>query len=290
MADRESSRQALNGPLMLVGLLILLALVLWNFVVAVQWEDVGRVLMSVLGFIAFIMGVSGFVVVQPNEAAVLVLFGKYAGTVKKNGWWWVNPFTRKQKLSLRARNFDGDKLKVNDITGNPIEIAAVVVWRVADTYAASFEVDDYEQYVTVQSDSALRHLAQSYPYDDTATNQVSLRGDTDTVSDALTRELQERVGRAGVIIDEARLSHLAYAPEIASAMLQRQQAEAIISARTRIVEGAVSMVEMALDKLSERNVVHLDEERKAAMVSNLLVVLTGDRAVSPVVNAGTLHN
>jgi len=290
MADRESSRRAFNGPLMLLGLLILLALVLWNFVVAVQWEDVGRVLMSVFGFIAFLMGVSGFVVVQPNESAVLVLFGKYAGSIKKNGWWWVNPFTRKQKLSLRARNFDGDKLKVNDITGNPIEIAAVVVWRVADTYAASFEVDDYEQYVTVQSDSALRHLAQSYPYDDTEAKQVSLRGDTDTVSDALKRELQERVGRAGVIIDEARLSHLAYAPEIASAMLQRQQAEAIISARTRIVEGAVSMVEMALDKLSERNVVHLDEERKAAMVSNLLVVLTGDRSVSPVVNTGTLHN
>jgi len=290
MADREFSRQALPGPLVLIGLLLLLTAVVWNFIGAVQWGDVPRVLASVLGFALFMLCVSGFFIVAPNEAAVLVLFGKYTGSVKKNGWWWVNPFTRRHKISLRARNFDGEKLKVNDITGNPIEIAAVVVWRVADTFAASFEVDEYTKYVTVQSDSAVRHLAQQYPYDDSEHHEISLRGDTDTVSEALQRELQERVGRAGVIIDEARLSPLAYAPEIASAMLQRQQAAAIIAARTRIVDGAVGMVEMALTKLSENKVVELDEERKAAMVSNLLVVLTGERSVTPVVNAGTLYN
>jgi regulator of protease activity HflC (stomatin/prohibitin superfamily) len=290
MPDREASRRALPGPLVLLGLLILLTVVVWNFAIAVQWAEVGRILASVVGFILFVLGTVGFFIVQPNQAAVLVLFGKYTGTVKKNGWWWVNPFTRVHKVSLRARNFDGDKLKVNDITGNPIEIAAVIVWRVSDTFAASFEVDNYEDYVTVQSDSAVRHLAQSYPYDDSETHQISLRGDTDTVSEALQTQLQERVGRAGVIIDEARLSHLAYAPEIASAMLQRQQAEAIIAARTRIVDGAVSMVEMALEKLNEHDIVQLDEERKAAMVSNLLVVLTGERSVQPMVNAGTIYH
>ena len=290
MPDREFSRQAVPGPVVLIGVLLLLVAVVWNFIEAVQWGEPLRVLASVLGFVLFVICVAGFFIVQPNEAAVLVLFGKYAGTVKKNGWWWVNPFTKRLKISQRARNFDGDKLKVNDITGNPIEIAAVIVWRVADTYAATFEVDEYIQYVTVQSDSAVRHLAQQYPYDDNERHEISLRGDTDTVSEALQAELQARVGRAGVIIDEARLSHLAYAPEIASAMLQRQQAEAIIAARTRIVDGAVGMVEMALKRLSENNVVELDEERKAAMVSNLLVVLTGERSVTPVVNAGTIYN
>ena len=290
MPDREFSRRAIPGPAGLIALLLLLAAVVWNFIVAVQWGDVLRVLASVFGFVLFIVSVSGFFIVQPNEAAVLVLFGKYAGSVKKNGWWWVNPFTKVRKLSLRARNLDGEKLKVNDITGNPVEIAAVIVWRVADTYAASFEVDEYRKYVTVQSDSAVRHLAQQYPYDDNELHEISLRGDTDTVSEALQRELQARVGRAGVIIDEARLSHLAYAPEIASAMLQRQQADAIIAARTRIVDGAVGMVEMALKKLSENKIVELDEERKAAMVSNLLVVLTGERAVTPVINTGTIYN
>jgi regulator of protease activity HflC (stomatin/prohibitin superfamily) len=290
MPDREFSRQAIPGPVILIGILLLLVAVVWNFIEALQWEHIPRLFASVFGFAFVIFCLSGFFIVQPNEAAVLVLFGKYSGSVKKNGWWWVNPFTKRQKISLRARNFDGEKLKVNDITGNPVEIAAVVVWRVADTFAATFEVAAFKEYVIVQSDSAVRHLAQQYPYDDTEGHDISLRGDTDTVSEALQRELQARVGRAGVIIDEARLSHLAYAPEIASAMLQRQQAEAIIAARTRIVDGAVGMVQMALTKLSENNVVELDEERKAAMVSNLLVVLTGERSVRPVINTGTLYN
>jgi regulator of protease activity HflC (stomatin/prohibitin superfamily) len=289
MASRELTRTAASGFAMLLVLIAMLAFTIWMFVGGVQDEDVLRIILSIVLFLLFFLGMPGFVVVQPNEAAVLILFGAYKGTIKKNGFWWVNPFTVKRKISLRARNLDGDKLKVNDLGGNPVEIAAVVVWRVADTFSASFDVDDFEGFVRVQSDSAVRHLAKEYPYDEPEQGAISLRGSTDEVSDALRQELQERVGRAGVVVDEARLSHLAYAPEIASAMLQRQQAEAIISARTRIVEGAVSMVEMALDQLSRKNVVELDEERKAAMISNLLVVLTSEQAVAPVVNAGTLY-
>jgi len=237
-----------------------------------------------------IFGLAGFFVVQPNRAVVLVLFGTYKGSVKKNGFWWTNPFTSRLRLSLRVRNFNSDRLKVNDLTGNPIEIAAVVVWRVHDTFAARFEVEDYENFVSVQSESALRHLASLYPYDEPQPGEMSLRGSMDAVSDALQRELQTRLERAGVVVEETRLSHLAYAPEIAHAMLRRQQASAVIAARSRIVEGAVGMVEMALEMLNKKNVVHLDEERKAAMVSNLMVVLCGDRDVSPVVNTGTLHH
>jgi regulator of protease activity HflC (stomatin/prohibitin superfamily) len=248
-----------------------------------------RIIAGVGFFLLFGLTLPGFFVVQPNEAAVLVLFGRYTGSVKQNGFWWVNPFTTRRRLSLRARNLMGEKLKVNDKAANPIEIAAVIVWRVADTFAASFEVNDYDKFVTVQSDSALRHLAKQYPYDVPEDGSISLRGSTDEISEDLRRELQERVQRAGVVIDEARLSHLAYAPEIAGAMLQRQQAEAVIAARTRIVEGAVSIVEMALDQLARKQVLVLDEERRAAMVSNLLVVLTSERAVSPVINTGTLY-
>ncbi|UCE04058.1 MAG: SPFH domain-containing protein [Candidatus Latescibacterota bacterium] len=289
MASRELTRTAASGFAMLFVLIAMLAFTIWMFVGGVQDEDVLRIILSIVLFLLFFLGMPGFVVVQPNEAAVLILFGAYKGTIKKNGFWWVNPFTVKRKISLRARNLDGDKLKVNDLGGNPVEIAAVVVWRVADTFSASFDVDDYEGFVRVQSDSAVRHLAKEYPYDEREQGSISLRGSTDEVSDALRQELQERVGRAGVVVDEARLSHLAYAPEIASAMLQRQQAEAIIAARTRIVEGAVSMVEMALDQLSRKQVVELDEERKATMISNLLVVLTSEQAAAPVVNAGTLY-
>jgi regulator of protease activity HflC (stomatin/prohibitin superfamily) len=231
----------------------------------------------------------GFFTLQPNMSAVLVLFGKYSGTVKSSGFHWANPFFSKTRISLRARNLNCEKIKVNDSRGNPIEIAAVIVWRVTNTAQAIFDVDEFVHYVTVQSESALRHLASAYPYDTTEEGQLSLRGSMDEVSESLTRELQDRVNKAGVKIDEARLSHLAYAPEIASAMLQRQQAEAIVAARSRIVDGAVGMVEMALTRLDQHSTVKLDDEKRAAMVSNLLVVLCGDRSAQPVVNAGTLY-
>jgi regulator of protease activity HflC (stomatin/prohibitin superfamily) len=232
---------------------------------------------------------AGFFTLQPNMAAVLVLFGKYSGTVKDSGFHWANPFLTKTRVSLRARNLNCEKIKVNDSRGNPIEIAAVIVWRVLNTAQAIFDVDEFVHYVTVQSESALRHLASAYPYDTTEEGQLSLRGSMDEVSESLTKELQDRVNKAGVKIDEARLSHLAYAPEIASAMLQRQQAEAIVAARSRIVDGAVGMVEMALGRLDQHHTIRLDEEKRAAMVSNLLVVLCGDRAAQPVVNTGTLY-
>jgi regulator of protease activity HflC (stomatin/prohibitin superfamily) len=234
----------------------------------------------------------GFVIVNPNESRVLTLFGGYAGTVKKDGFFWVNPFTVKKRVSLRAFNLNGQQLKVNDKVGNPIEIAAVIVWQIKDTAKAAFAVENYAQYVNIQSEAAVRHLANSFPYDniEDETADITLRGGAEQVSRFLETELNERLDRAGIEVLEARISHLAYAPEIAHTMLQRQQASAIISARRLIVEGAVGMVEMALGKLSEKNIVELDEERKAAMVSNLLVVLCGDRSVNPVVNTGTLYH
>ncbi|HNX48919.1 MAG TPA: SPFH domain-containing protein [Thermoanaerobaculaceae bacterium] len=235
---------------------------------------------------------AGFIILPPNMAGVLVLFGRYIGTVKDNGFWWVNPLASKRKVSLRAHNLNSEKLKVNDKAGNPIEIAAVIVWRVRDTFAACFEVENYVDYVTTQSESALRHLASAYPYDSWEEGTVeveSLRGNIDEVSLALEKELQVRLGKAGVEVMEARLSHLAYASEIAGAMLQRQQASAIIAARQKIVEGAVGMVQMALQKLAKDNIVELDSERRAAMVSNLLVVLCGEKEAHPVINAGSLY-
>lgn len=249
------------------------------------WGMVGCALaLGVLGLLW-----SGFFTLQPNAAAVLLLFGAYKGTVRQAGFHWANPLLNKMKISLRTRNFNTDKLKVNDQRGNPTEIAAVVVWRVQNTAQAKFDIDDYQDYVHIQSESAVRHLASRYPYDTNAENELSLRGSMDEVSHGLQEELQERLNKAGVVVEEARLSHLAYAPEIAGAMLRRQQAEAIIAARKRIVEGAVGMVEMALEKLEEKKTVLLDDERKAAMVSNLLVVLCGEQAAQPVVNAGTLY-
>jgi regulator of protease activity HflC (stomatin/prohibitin superfamily) len=227
--------------------------------------------------------------VLPNQATVLLFFGKYTGSVKRNGFWWVNPFTVRKKISLRARNLNGDRLKVNDKSGNPIEIAAVVVWEIANTAEAMFDVDDYEGYVTTQSESAVRHLATKYPYD-SEDDTLSLRGDIDTVSGKLEEELAERLGRAGVRVVEARLSHLAYAQEIAAAMLQRQQAGAIIAARKLIVEGAVGMVEDAIEKLNAHDVVELDAERKATLTGNLLVVLCGQQNVQPVLNTGGLYH
>jgi len=247
------------------------------------------ILMPVLIVLLF-----GHFTVQPNEAMVLLLFGAYRGTEIRSGFFWANPFLTKTRISRRARNFDGDKLKVNDKRGNPIEISAVVVWRVKDTAKAAFDVDDYAHFVRVQSESALRHLANDYAYDhgeetDDSSGEFTLRSSTEEVSEALKTELSHRLAKAGVEVEEARLNHLAYAPEIASAMLRRQQAEAIIAARTKIVHGAVSMVEMAIDGLESHQVVKLDEERKAAMVSNLLVVLCSDSDAQPVVNTGSLY-
>jgi regulator of protease activity HflC (stomatin/prohibitin superfamily) len=287
---QEVTRTAVPGALMLVLELALLVVSVYIFALGIGAGSVARILGGVGLFVLFAIGLGGFFVVQPNESKLLVLFGNYLGTVKQNGFWWTNPFTTRSKVSLRVRNFNSEKLKVNDLVGNPIEIAAIVVWRVTDTYDAKFTVEDYEHFVSVQSEAAVRHLASSYPYDEHTPNEMSLRGSIDEVTETLKRELQARLARAGVVVDEARLSHLAYAPEIASAMLRRQAAQAIIAARSRIVEGAVGMVEMALEMLSQKQIITLDEERKAAMVSNLMVVLCGDRDVSPVVNTGTLHH
>ncbi len=247
---------------------------------------------GVLGAIDLILVFPGLIIVNPNESKVLTLFGKYVGTVKQDGFFWVNPFTAKKSVSLKAFNLNGQQLKVNDKVGNPIEIAAVIVWQIKDTAKAVFAVENYMQYVNIQSEAAVRHLANSFPYDniEDETASITLRGGAEQVSVLLEKELNERLDRAGIEVLEARISHLAYSPEIAHTMLQRQQASAIISARKLIVEGAVGMVEMALNRLSEKNIVDLDEERKAAMVSNLLVVLCGDRSVNPVVNTGTLYH
>jgi regulator of protease activity HflC (stomatin/prohibitin superfamily) len=241
--------------------------------------------MIVLGFILL----AGNMVIGPNEARVLTFFGRYAGTVRDPGLRWVNPFTAKNKISLRARNFETAKIKVNDIEGNPIEIGAIIVWKVVDTAQALFDVESFSSYVQIQAEAAVRNLAMHHPYDSHDDNVTSLRGQSDLVAEQLRKEVAEKVKPAGVEIIDARIAHLAYSPEIAQAMLQRQQAGAIIAARTRIVEGAVSMVEMALEQLAKRGIVELDTERKAAMVSNLLVVLCGERSTQPVVNAGTLY-
>ena len=275
-------------PMALVDIAAWLLLVFW-LSTSVREPSPGNIVFfgPVAAILLFLS--KGFFQVQPNQGQVMQLFGRYAGTVRDEGLRWTNPFYAKRAVSLRVRNFESSKLKVNDSDGNPIEIAAVVVWQVVDTAEAVFEVDDYENFVQIQSESALRQMAQSYPYDSHDTGQPSLRSHGDEVNSHIRNEIQSRLGKAGVSVIEARISHLAYAQEIAQAMLQRQQAGAIIAARTRIVEGAVSMVEMALAELNKRGVVELDNERRAAMVSNLLVVLCGDRATQPVVNAGTLY-
>ncbi len=246
-------------------------------------------IVAVLG-IAAILTTAGFFALLPNESAVMTLFGDYRGTTRDSGFHWANPFITKRKVSLRSRNLEGTKLKVNDKQGNPIEIGIVVVWHVQDTVQAIFDVDNYEEYVRVQSESAVRHMASEFAYDHGEGNEQTLRSSQDAVVGTLVKELQDRCSKAGVMVEEARLTHLAYAPEIAGVMLRRQQAEAVIAARQKIVHGAVSMVKMALEELKTHDVVHLDDERKAAMVSNLLVVLCGETEVHPVVNAGTLYN
>jgi regulator of protease activity HflC (stomatin/prohibitin superfamily) len=246
-------------------------------------------LFGIAVFVAAVLVLRGLVIVAPNQSKLVLLFGRYQGTLRRAGFFWINPFTDRREVSLRAHNFNSDKLKVNDLRGNPIEIGAVVVWRVRDTAQAAFDVEDFASYVQVQTESALRHLASLHPYDSPHEAEVSLRGSGETVNAELAKELTQRLQMAGIEVLEVRLSHLAYAPEIASAMLQRQQAEAILDARKRIVDGAVGMVQMALEQLRAHDVVQLDEERKAQMVSNLLVVLCSERGTQPVVNAGTLY-
>ncbi len=286
---RERAYNGLPGLPVLLALLLAEGGAIWMLIMNIREESPPEIIFAavMIAFLAFLL--AGLFMVNPNEGKVMQLFGAYKGTAKQEGLRWANPFFTKKKVSLRVRNFESSRLKVNDIDGNPIEIAAVVVWKVVETAEAVFEVDDYEHYVKVQSESALRNLATSYAYDAHDDQHVSLRGHTNAVADHLKREIQERLARAGVQVLEARISHLAYAPEIAAAMLQRQQAGAIIAARQRIVEGAVGMVEMALDMLSAKSIITLDEERKAAMVSNLLVVLCGDRNTQPVINTGTIY-
>ena len=287
---REREYGAVSGWVVFFILLAIIGLLIWQLVGSITAHDAVLVVLYAiaLAFAVFLM--FGLFVVNPNEGKVLQLFGNYVGTSRAPGLRWANPLYAKKRISLRVRNFESSRLKVNDIDGNPIELAAVVVWKVVDTAEAVCEVDNYENYVHVQSEAALRNMATSYPYDAHEEQQMSLRGNTAAIAEHLRKEIQDRLARAGVQVVEARISHLAYAPEIAASMLQRQQAGAIIAARQRIVEGAVGMVEMALDMLSQKNVVALDEERKAAMVSNLLVVLCGERNTQPIVNAGTLHH
>ncbi len=294
MVTERDGRAVAGYPVLfalLVGVVALLAGIGYDLAKGGPPASIGagafRIGIAVIA-VAVAAGFRGFTVVDPNEARVLVLLGHYAGSLKTQGLWWVNPFTRRLQISIKIRNFESQQLKVNDHDGNPIEIAAVVVWRVVDTAEALFEVDDYEQFLRIQTEAAIRTLATGYPYDGHG-DEPSLRGNPHEVGDELKREVQGRLEKAGIEVLDTRISHLAYAPEIAGAMLRRQQASAIIDARTRIVGGAVSMVQMALEQLSSQKIVELDEERKAAMVSNLLVVLCSERESQPVVNAGTLY-
>lgn len=284
---QEKTVKAPSGYLMLIMLFVFLAALIFG----ITQENPFLIIPSIILIITII---PGFILVNPNTSKVLLLFGKYMGTIKENGFYWTNPFYKKRGISLRASNFDSERVKVNDKLGNPIMISTIAVWKVKDTYKAAFDVDNYENFVRVQSDAAVRKLASLYPYDnfedDGQAEEITLRASVNEVSEALEKELSERLDMAGIEVLEARIGYLAYAQEIASAMLRRQQATAIIAARHKIVEGAVSMVEMALDKLKQNNVVELDEERKAAMVSNLMVVLCSDKDASPIVNAGTLNH
>ncbi len=284
MNENEKTTKPISGYLMLVVELFLLI----GFVMGV----VTKMLPLIFVLLLFLLFVPGFFYVNPNGSRVLVLFGEYKGTVKNNGFFWVNPFYAKKSITLRARNFDSERIKVNDKIGNPILISVILVWKVRDTYSAAFEVDNYENFVRVQTDAAVRKLAGTYPYDnfDDARADVTLRSGIDEVNEMLEKEIEDRLAIAGIEILEARIGYLAYAQEIASAMLRRQQATAIVAARHKIVEGAVSMVEMALEELDKKDVVELDDERKAAMVSNLMVVLCADKDVAPVINSGTLNH
>ena len=287
----EKINRPISGFAILLLCLALLGLAVYFFATGSNPEHSGMFLFGGLCIAAFVFFIKGLMIVNPNHARVLTFFGKYVGTVKANGLLWINPFYNSYRISLRSQNLEGSPLKVNDKMGNPIEIAAVIVWQVSDTYKAAFEVADYNIYIKIQSEAAVRHLATSCPYDHMEDEHadITLRDGGEQVNDMLEKELNERLAPAGIIIKEARISHLAYAPEIAGAMLQRQQATAIVAARFKIVEGAVGMVELALEMLSKKGIVQLDEEKKAAMVSNLMVVLCGEKAATPVLNTGTLY-
>jgi hypothetical protein len=292
MATRDRDLLSIPGlPAAAIWLLLALAAVVL-FVVSVTGGDAaswGGVAGAAVVGLLLLVGLNGFVVVQPNQARVAVFLGRYLGTIRRSGFWWVNPLTARRNLSLRVRNLDTDDLKVNDANGNPIEISAVITWQVQDAAQAAFDVESYEEFVTIQAETAVRHVASVFPYDSYEEGQESLRGATDRVIATLQAELQERLQVAGLTVLDTRLRRLAYAPEIAADMLRRQQADAIVAARQRIVEGAVGMVDHALRSLNERDIVDLDEERKAAMVSNLMVVLVSDRGAQPVVNSGSLY-
>jgi regulator of protease activity HflC (stomatin/prohibitin superfamily) len=282
---QEFNVKPLSGYLAVLAALLLISGTFVAFYNEIIWLGVVMTILTVLTLI-------GFTIVEPNGSCVMVLFGAYSGTIRDNGFFWVNPFYLKRKISLRARNFDSEPIKVNDKLGNPIKIGFVLVWRVAETYKAVFEVDDFQHFVLVQSDAALRKLAGLYPYDNLEDHEavMTLRSGGEEVNDELEKEIRERLTIAGIEVIEARINYIAYAEEIANAMLRRQQATAVVSARFKIVEGAVSMVQMALEQLSDKKIVELDEERKAAMVSNLMVVLCSDKDTTPVVNTGTLHS
>jgi regulator of protease activity HflC (stomatin/prohibitin superfamily) len=286
---REREMKPASGVLMLFVLVVGALGLIAAFVAAARQHEGWLALFSGLVWLVDVICLAGLFVVNPNEAKVVQLFGNYVGTVKDPGFKWINPFCTKRKVSQRVRNFETPKLKVNDHVGNPIEIAAVVVWKVVETAEALFEVDNYENFVHVQSESALRNMASAYPYDAHDTGEMALRSHTAEIAGQIKKEIQDRLTKAGVEVIEARISHLAYSPEIAGAMLRRQQASAIVAARQKFVEGAVGMVEMALDQLSKKNIVSLDDERKAAMVSNMLVVLCSDQHTQPVINTGTLY-
>jgi regulator of protease activity HflC (stomatin/prohibitin superfamily) len=286
---QESKAWKTNGFVALVLLLALNVYEVYLFAMMIRTEDPRDLFIVIPLGIALLICWGGFLIVQPNEAKVLVFFGKYIGSIRNDGFWWANPLTGKKKISLRIHNFNSDRLKVNDLNGNPVEIAAVVVWRVVDTARATFDVENYQEFVNIQSETAIRSMASKYPYDVQEEDRLSLRGSRDEVSEDLREQIQARLNVAGIEVSEARINHLAYAPEIAQVMLRRQQAEAIIAARRRIVEGAVGMVEHALQMLHEMNVVELDEERKASMVNNMLVALVSESQATPILNTGTLY-
>lgn len=287
--EKEKLTSSVSGYLGVVSLLVFIALAVMDFVL--YSETVWGIVLGIICILLVIFILPGFLVINPNESSVLILFGAYKGTLKRNGFYWLNPFFVRKKISLRARNLDSEPIKVNDKIGNPIMIGIVLVWRVQDTFKAAFEVDDFTHFVEIQSEAAIRKLAGHYPYDNFEDDQaeITLRAGGEEVNQALEDELTERLAIAGIQVMEARISYLAYASEIAGAMLRRQQATAIVAARQKIVEGAVSMVEMALEQLSEKRVVELDEDKKAVMVSNLMVVLCSDKDATPVLNTGTLH-
>ncbi|KQK25602.1 band 7 protein [Chryseobacterium aquaticum] len=291
----EKTLKPMSGYLALVICLLLMGVSVYLFIIGVNdriENNISYLIISIVCFCLTFFFMKGLMIIQPNHSRVLNFFGKYVGSVKDNGLFFINPLYSSQKISLRSENLQGQTLKVNDKMGNPIEIAVVMVWKVGDTYKAAFDVERYSDFVKMQSEAAVRHLAMSFPYDNLEDDNapITLREGGEKINSILEQELTDRLSKAGIIIQEARISHLAYASEIAGAMLQRQQATAIVAARTKIVEGAVGMVDLALKKLSEENIVELDDERKAAMVSNLMVVLCGEKAAQPILNAGTLYN